>query len=214
MEFDKVVEHLEKIIYKYIDDPTIEIEARLGVYDEDDKIFSSNIGDKRFEEIKKMLDSGTGEHWENPEKYVKQTDYFNDKYRLSVFEDGKQRCIQKNRIENVNFIVENGPFDIRVSISKEIPVDVDSFPIKDKCGNSRTKKRFTYKYKNMWNFDLTEIDEMIDGGNELAYEYEIELNNINKIKNAKYISESLMLKILDAVKMCDEDEEEYKIKII
>lgn len=214
MEFDKVVEHLEQMMYKYIDDPTIEVEVRLGIYDEEDKKFSSNIGDKNFEKIKNLLDSGKDKNWIHPEKYIQQTDYFHGNYRLTVYEDGKQKCVEKKRLENINLVLENGPFDIRVSFSSEIPVDVDSFPVKEKCEYTRSKKRFTYKYK-MWDFEITEINEQVQNGNELAYEYEIELNkNRNKIKNVKYISESMLLKILDAVKHCDEDEEVYTINIM
>lgn len=216
MDFDKVVDHLQKIMNKYIDDPTIEIEARIGIFDEDDnKKFSPNIGDDQFEKIKKLLDSGKDEEWIKPKNCINQTDYFNNKYRLSVYEDGKQRCMEKKRLENVNIVLKDGPYDIRISFSKETPVDVDSFPTKDKCGESRTKKRFTYKYK-MWDFDLTEITHNISGEEGISYEYEIELDNIrNKIKDTTYLSKSIMLKILDIKKVYDEkDDEKYTYEVI
>ena len=208
MKFTKAANHLENVISKYIDDPTIEIEGRIGIKNSDS--FSSNIGDANFEVIKKMLNSGKGKDWLPCEKSINHTDYFDKNYRLSVYEDGTRRCIQKKRIENVDFILDNGTLDFRISISREIPVDIDSFPLTDKCKGSRNKKRSTYKYK-MWDFDLTEITQRKDKGDDTSYEFEIELNSErNKIKNPKYISESIILKLLDAIRCCDDDEQKEK----
>jgi hypothetical protein len=211
MDMSEVIEKVSEVFDKYKDDPLVEIEGRLGIYEEDSRTFGTNIGDEHYENIKKLMMSGN--KWKNTKETL-ETDYISKKLRLSVSDNGEQRCIEKKRLLNINFIIDNGPIDFRVSVSKEIPVDTDKFPLKSKCEHSRTKKRNTWEYK-MWDFDLTEVRTNKKDSEEISYEFEIELRkNRNTIQDSKYLSESLILKMFDVIGTCGTLSESCKIRIV
>lgn len=204
-----VKNELIPLLNKYLNEPHIEIEARLGIYDEETNQFDSNIGDIFYNNIKSILDTSQGNGWKNSQHIV-STDYFFKKYRLSVTNECEQTCIEKIKLETINIVVDEGPIDIRITISKEIPVETSKFPIKEKC-KKREKDRLRYTYK-MWNFDLTKVKL----GNDIFHELEIELENTEDNKDPEYLAHSLILKILDTAKMCNKFEniEDTKLRII
>ena len=199
LKLNESIGSLQPIFEKYLKDPNVEIEGRLGIYDEDKKKFSSNVGKDNYNKIQHLLESCP--KW-NAKDDTNETDYSSKKMRLSQNENGTQRCVKKTRIMVIDFILENGPLDFRVAVNKEVPVDVDSFPTTEKSENVRKKNRKTFQYK-MWNFDLTKVITRKTSIEEHSYEFEIELSKErNEIIDTKYLSESLLLKLLDSIKVC------------
>jgi hypothetical protein len=199
LKLNESIELLKPIFEKYLKDPSIEIEGRLGIYDEDKKKFSSNIGKENYNKIEHLLKSCS--EWVDKGE-INETDFSSKKLRLSQNENGTQRCIKKTRILVVDFVLENGPLDFRVAVNKEIPVDVELFPMREKSESVRKKNRKSFNYK-MWNFDLTKVVTKKSSIEEHSYEFEIELNKEkNNIQDSKYLSESLILKLLDNIKIC------------
>jgi hypothetical protein len=217
MDLKETIDALTVMVDKYINDPTVEIEGRLGIYDENEKIFDSNIGDEFYKKINEMLVSGTGEYWRKTETTL-QTDYLHKNMRLSVSDDASQRCITKERLESLTFILEGGNLDFRISASREVPIDTDKFPTKEKCKFIRQKQRQHFGYK-MWDFDLTEVNSIQTDQKKkkkvIGYEYEIELNRtINDIVDTKYLCHSVLLKLLDAIGSCGKLEPDSKISLV
>jgi hypothetical protein len=54
MDMSEVIEKVSEVFDKYKDDPLVEIEGRLGIYEEDSRTFGTNIGDEHYENIKKL----------------------------------------------------------------------------------------------------------------------------------------------------------------
>ena len=91
------------LLSKHIDDhkndkEPIEIEGRLGFWNEGEKCFDTTIEKKFFDLIKKNLDDS--EVWDNI-MYKKETIYYHKNLRLSVDEKNKKKCIEKKRLEKM-----------------------------------------------------------------------------------------------------------------
>lgn len=210
LKLNESINKLKPIFEKYLEDSSIEIEGRIGIYDEDKKKFSSNIGNKNYQIIENLLESCND--W-TEKKVIHQTDYSDGKLRLTQNEDGTQRCIKKTRKHVEDFIIDNGPLDFRIAINEEISVDVDTFPVTKKSNNVRKKDRKTFSYK-MWDFDLTKVTTKKGKIEETSYEFEIELiKQRNEINDSNYLAESLLLKILDNIKVCG-DMDNTSIRIV
>lgn len=189
-------------VYKKIDN--IELEGRLGIYDIDSNKFDTDIGEEYFGIIKEMLVSFDG--WESVVT-TNTTDYFYNKYRMTVDNETAQRvCVEKKKLVKYSFYDEGLPFDFRISISKEDPVKLNSFPTKgyDKMFK-REKNRTSYTFQNV-RFDLTvvhvEKDDVIEENFEVEIEYIGKFDHEDEYTN-KNILFCLLYKILDCIFACN-----------
>jgi hypothetical protein len=57
IDFSKIVEPIQKALEKYKNLPNIELEGRLGIWDEDNQTFDSNIGEEYYNTINQLLES-------------------------------------------------------------------------------------------------------------------------------------------------------------
>jgi hypothetical protein len=202
MDFTNIIEPVKRILERVRDYNDIEIEGRLGVYDRENGVFETNIGDECYDKIDRLLKSC--QKWESTDKIL-TTDYFYKDLRLTTTDKGNQYCIKKVKLASFTFQNETGEFDFRISISAEIPVRVDEFP-KDKDSlKQREKNRIQCKYDG-FNFDLTNVSmrESKDSNETINYfEYEVEYNEPLKDKDLGRIVYSIILKLLDAIFACD-----------
>lgn len=198
---ETIIEPVCAALEKYKNVPNIEIEGRLGIFDQEGKCFDTNIGEDYYKSIDSLLNSCTV--WDtSAENHI--TDFFNDRLRLSVDNNtAQQYCVEKKKLEKFTFINENGPLDFRISISKEDPVRVDKFPTKNRNSmKQREKKRKSFVMRD-YSFDLTKVtNKNKENIVEEYYEYEVE-NKKKEIKDTKHIVHSIVLKLLDATYACD-----------
>lgn len=216
--FSKIVQNFSDKIQLAYDscDPgeSVELETRLGIYDEDEGYFGSNIGDQAYDNILEMLESG--KRWDAvSEEHT--VDYISDglRYSRTHSPDGEvvETCMRKKRLGNSSFVLEDATIDIRVSLSSETPVEFENFPEHSEAELVREKKRRSYFYK-VFRYDLTEIKTCRPSEDtdftEITYEFEVELlpGNLEKTRKdpeyRNYVCESLLLKTLDAVKAVGE----------
>lgn len=195
----EIVKNVNDVLEKYKNVPNIELEGRLGIYDQETKKFDSNIGEEYHGSISSMLNSFNG--WESKET-SNITDYFTDKLRLSVDnKTARQSCIEKKKLATFTYINENGSLDFRISISKEDPVRVDKFPNKQRSQlfqREKTRESYTLK-KNK--YELSKVNNKNKSGDiEEYYEYEVESKNIDNREQAIF---SIIFKLLDATYACD-----------
>ena len=213
VNFQEIINSVKQLMDKYIDDPSVEIEGRLGIYDADEKKFDSNIGEEYYKIINELLVSAKNEYWRKNNTTV-ETDYYYKNMRLTIGDNGNQRCITKEKLESLSFVINGGILDFRVSASKETPIDTSDFPVKTKCKHVRQKQRQHFNYK-MWNFELTEVNSVENDESVISFEYEIELNKTDcNTKDTKYLSHSLVLKLLDAINACKKIEKENTFFIV
>jgi len=135
--------------------PHLEFEFRLG---KKQKTFNSDIGNERFKKLQNVLLDHKG--W-NDVKYTETTDNFYGKIRKT---ESCDQAITKKKLHN-EITKVSSDFDIRLSLSQEIPCEVCNSTV-TKC---RKKDRISFFHKN-WCIDTTRVSE----GENTAYEVELE----------------------------------------
>lgn len=195
------IECLKELIQKYKSVKNIEIEIRIGII-EDSKFNSGLNSEDFYNKIKERLDSS--QKWTKIEKInYKEKINGNIKKIYNSF-------ICKKKLETIDFNFKGTPYDFRISICSETPIEVNNFnPIL-----IRNKDRISYYYKEC-KFDLTKVET--EYNNEIVEneEFEIELLNLNSSTSDLYRAHSALLKIYDIINMCEEIKSTSKlIKII
>lgn len=195
MSISNIVDTVSSFIEGLEDHTNIELEVRLGVYDSDNKRFESNIGEDAYDTINTLLDSFKG--WEVSNVGVSNT-YGPNNLRLSQFEDGTKKCIEKTRLKDFTYVVENLPFDIRISISRETPTLISKFPKSRKTLQVRDKKTLVRNFQNA-SFELSKVTYN-DQTKNLVEVFEYEVEHIGDLKNnTKESVFQLVYKALDAL---------------
>jgi hypothetical protein len=185
----------------------IEIELRLGQIQYDG--FKSGLNSKDFfNKIKSILDSSkawskkvNNKSEELCHNGIRRTTKFNNKKVM------KNECIKKERILTNDFQYYGTPYDVRISVSNEIPVDDK---IKSNTGVLRKKNRFSYYYKD-YRIDLTEVEQINNQVSEINYELEIEFMNLKNDVTDKYRAHSGLLLIRDIINMCEKIDKDCKL---
>lgn len=197
------IDKLSAIICEYKKKDNIEIELRLGQIQFNE--FKSGLGSKDFFiKIKDTLDSSkvwdkviNNKHEELCMNGIRRTTMFNGKKVM------KHQCIKKERLLNIDYQYSGTPYDLRISVSKEIPVEDK---IKNGTGVLRKKNRFSYYYKD-YVIDLTMVEQIENGVSEIVYELEVEFKNLKNDISDKYRAHSGLLLLRDVINMCEKIEQ-------
>lgn len=188
------IQQITEAYYKHKDDSDIEIESRLGFFNIGK--FDTNVTEEFFHKIKNKFDKTTT--WNNVEK-INKTDYFCDKIRISIEDDGTTECIQKKKLEKLDFEIEDSPLDFRISFSTEKNVPNKNYTSREGL-YTRVKERTRYTLKDVY-FDLTIVTTENNAVVDKTYEIEIEVKPNDK--SCLYNSINLVLKTLDLINMCE-----------
>ncbi|OUX67220.1 MAG: hypothetical protein CBD38_03280 [bacterium TMED178] len=188
------IQKITESYYKHKDNSDIEIEARLGFFNIGK--FDTNVTEEFFLKIKNKFDNTST--WNNVEK-INKTDYYYDKVRISIEDDGTTECIQKKNLEKLDFEIENSPFDFRISFSSEKNVPNKNYTSKEGLF-TRVKERTRYTLKDVY-FDLTVVTTENNAVVNKTYEIEIEIKPNDK--SCLYNSINLVLKTIDVINMCE-----------
>ena len=187
----------------------LEIEVRLG-YIENEEVgkgrFDPDVSETYFKTIAKNLASF--EKWDSVKNTV-STDYFQGDTRLSIDSNATRTCMRKVKLMDYDFDT-GGCFDLRLSVSQEIPLDPDTFDEKSDCKLTRQKKRRSHSLGG-WKFDLTEVTSERDDLNTKSFEVELELEDFWKTAgkynyNLGFIAHSTFMKVRQLVHMCEAPE--------
>lgn len=197
------IDKLSTLICEYKKKDNIEIELRLGQIQFNE--FKSGLSSKDFFiKIKDALSSSkvwdkviNNKHEELCMNGIRRTTMFNSKKVM------KHQCIKKERLLNVDFEYFGTPYDVRISVSKEIPVEDK---IKNGTGVLRKKNRFSYYYKD-YVIDLTMVEQIENSVSEIVYELEVEFKNLKNDISDKYRAHSGLLLIRDVINMCEKLEQ-------
>lgn len=197
--FSAIVEPIKEVLEKYKDTLNVELEGRLGIYNADEGVFDTNIGEESYKKILDMLKSC--KKWEDEDE-VTITDYFSKNLRLSVDDKGNKKCIEKRKVSQHTFVNVTHPFDFRISVSIEEPKDIKRFPSRRDKLKSREKFRKTFNYdKN--SFDITRVDSK-NKENEIATHFEYEVEHVgNFSENIGTDILKIVTRLLDATYACN-----------
>lgn len=174
----ETVDCIVSLIEKNKSQRYLEYEFRIGHLFPD--YFNSEINKRHFYEIKKTLDTMELDN---------SVEIVNIEYTVEYDDTGRRRIldktVKKTALDTVDFYVDNSPFDIRFSISKEQPVKIFS----DNIVKTMKKKRTSYKYR-AWSYDLTITDDT-------KYSIELELDPKATKSDLRKIIYSTLVKVLD-----------------
>ena len=155
-----------------------EIEFRLGR--KGNGMFDTNVGEAVFRKLLRALEKYKG--WESVEVEEYDVYYGPNNIRTTVYPDGTENSIIKARVENIDHNSVDLPFDIRMGISTETPVDV---PDGMEYEMTKHKERTSFVRKNL-RIDMTIVSgdpEDKDCEDENEYQIEFEIMKLSKVKN-------------------------------
>ncbi len=190
----------------YIVIPFVEIEIRLGTMLKNK--FDSSIDKKYFEKIKETLESG---EWEsvtnkNTVEYCKKS----LKFVTDVSTKNPESLLfLKEKVFVKDYQMSFSPFDVRYCISQEFKLNSQksSFSKTDTVLRNKSRKSFTHAD---FRYDLTIVNENIDGVIKTKHEIEIELlvNKNTLTWTDNYITDFLECKIFDLINIVEPVERE------
>jgi hypothetical protein len=191
-------DQIEPIFNQFKNRANVEIEMRLGKITSGK--FDTNCGKQTFQRILAGLEQYQG--WEQVTK-SNTTVYFSGDIRVVDDEDtGVSNSHKKTRLKKTDIHLENKPYDMRFSVSSEVPCPKpgDNTEYED----MRSRKRVSFVRKNL-SIDMTIVGGDTDEHDSEEMErYEIELEIIKpssvKDKNELY---NIVHKIDDILKLCN-----------
>jgi len=168
----------EANILKYRDEPSIEIEVRLGKMNRG--TFDTNIGKQTFETVLRRLrkfDGWDSVHESQCTVYYDQTT--SKRVTMNDVTDEMESSVVKKRVLVDDFSLEGFPFDVRLGISTEVPYDRETSSEEENFTRVKKKKRWSFVRKGL-SIDMTEVSgEAEDKDTEEETEYQIELEILN-----------------------------------
>lgn len=173
MDIRHITDTLYPLVQKYKNEEHTEIEFRLGKFN--GTMFDTNISKPTFDRVMAGLTKYPG--WEKMIGAEHEVFYRDsDGVRISTDQaTGNEDVIKKERILNHDFKhMLNTPFDIRFSVSKEIPMPEDVDREMDK---KKTKQRLSFVRKNL-SIDITIMtgdSHDMDAEESVTYQAEFEI---------------------------------------
>lgn len=175
MNTSTIFEDIKGTIFAQKDVPDTEIEMRLGKFNGD--FFDTNVGKKNFDEILAGLEKFQG--WENKKTESVEVFYYNDSGKRVTWDEdkGTKECIFKQNIVKRDFKdFSQSPYDLRISISREIPASISD---NEEADRMIEKYRRSFIRKNV-SIDMTIISgDVTDMDDEDNKKYQIELEIVN-----------------------------------
>ena len=184
---------------------SLEFEFRIGkiVKQGPKKVFESNINKTLYDTVVKTLK--TCKKWDDVVSSSVENHMGKGDKRTTIDLITKQtKSIEKKRLKNIDIEMVGCPFDIRFSISSEIPLD-DTVDV-SKSTIIRRQNRESFLYR-MWSFDMTQVNTIKtpDKDTDETDSYEIEIELVDKEKAfkfpSKYVAEFGTLLCQDIVQM-------------
>lgn len=192
-EVQSVLDKVFSVFESHKDEENIEVEMRLGNHN--GSLFDTNVGKDVFNRILAGLKKYDG--WEKVDNSTSDI-YYNDEngIRITANQDtGEQKMIQKINVVKQDFT--GSPFDLRFSISREIPTWGEYA-----MDRKRTKVRHSFVRKNL-SIDMTissgdNVD--MDSEEECSYQIELEIVKPSDVKSENELF-NIIHKVNDLAKL-------------
>ena len=206
------VKNIVKILREY---PDAELEARFGQIK--DKTFISGVSRTTIDEILNMMKESP--YIKVAHDWVEEQDFFytynKKQLRTRVKYDSENMKTRPHTIEKSNLgtfdasNISNNSYDIRVSLKREVPINVNDICVNTSLVRIKQRKRLLTTCKT-WAFDFgmvwcgaTKTDaELAQSNNDPIFEIECELIDPTKylsLHDDAYIATSLLLKMIDLI---------------
>lgn len=208
-ELEDGINIFKDLIKKYKKLDNVEIELRIGQIQDESFIPGLN-SNEFYEKILEKLNS-----CKDFKKITNTTeDIISGNYRKTILFNNKrvakQTTMEKVKIETHNLTYTETPYDIRISISKEVPKEEIKIK-KDENSIVRKKQRNSFIYKD-YRIDLTKVITTKNTVDTTSYELEIELLNLKNDVSDVYRAHSALLLIRDCINFCEDICENAKLE--
>jgi hypothetical protein len=194
-------------VYEYMVLPFVELEIRLGTILRER--FDSSVDKKYFEKIRDSLEQS---NWQsivnvNTIEYIKphpDKKKANLKLVTDITNESRTQLFIKENVYNEDFQMSSSPFDVRYSVNQEFNLNsqIGTFNKEECVVRNKTRKSFIQDH---FKYDLTIVNENIDGVIKAKYEIEIELLVTDETLTWKpqYINDFLECKVYDLVNIVE-----------
>lgn len=196
MNIQTVMKKVLPVFEKFKHTEHAEFELRLGKFN--GTFFDTNVGEENFNRILDGLQRYDG--WESVTEKSYEIFYSdNDNVRLTVDDDTEDQVqIQKISMHKEDFKkYKNTPFDVRVSVSKETPIEGEFI-----MNSKRCKKRISFLRKNL-SIDMTISTgdaRDIDAEDATSFQIELEIVDPTKVENNDQLF-NILYKVNDIFKL-------------
>ena len=183
MDVHKICDVIKPIFDKYQNEEFVEMEFRLGKFN--GSFFDVDVGIQNYNRILRGLKMHSG--WEKVISSKMEVYYRDsDNLRISIDENTDETInVKKERVHTENFNnIKNTPYDVRFSVSKEIPLS-ENFECNGDMDKKKMKERVSFVRKNL-SIDVTKCTggtDDIDEENESTYQIEFEIVVPKNLKN-------------------------------
>ena len=202
MDVNKICDVIKHIFDKYQNEEFVEMEFRLGKFN--GSFFDVDVGIQNYNKILQGLKMYSG--WEKVISSKMEVYYRDsDNLRISIDENTDETInVKKERIHTENFNnLKNTPYDVRFSVSKEIPLG-ENFECDGDMDKKKMKERVSFVRKNL-SIDVTKCTggtDDIDEENESTYQIEFEIVVPKNLKNIDELF-NIIYKIKDVFKLLE-----------
>lgn len=202
MDVHKICDVIKPIFDKYQNEEFVEMEFRLGKFN--GSFFDVDVGIQNYNKILQGLKMYSG--WEKVVSSKMEVYYRDsDNLRISIDENTDETInVKKERIHTENFNnLKNTPYDVRFSVSKEIPLG-ENFECDGDMDKKKMKERVSFVRKNL-SIDVTKCTggtDDIDEENESTYQIEFEIVVPKNLKNIDELF-NIIYKIKDVFKLLE-----------
>ena len=196
MNIQTVMKKVLPVFEKFKHTEHVEFELRLGKFN--GTFFDTNVGEENFNRILDGLQRYDG--WESVTEKSYEIFYSdNDNVRLTVDDDTEDQVqVQKISMHKEDFKkYKNTPFDVRVSVSKETPIEGEFI-----MNSKRCKKRISFLRKNL-SIDMTISTgdaRDIDAEDATSFQVELEIVDPTKVENNDQLF-NILYKVNDIFKL-------------
>lgn len=196
MNIQTVMKKVLPVFEKFKHTEHAEFELRLGKFN--GTFFDTNVGEENFNRILDGLQRYDG--WESVTEKSYEIFYSdNDNVRLTVDDDTEDQVqVQKISMHKEDFKkYKNTPFDVRVSVSKETPIEGEFI-----MNSKRCKKRISFLRKNL-SIDMTISTgdtRDIDAEDATSFQVELEIVDPTKVENNDQLF-NILYKVNDIFKL-------------
>ena len=186
--------------------PFVEFEIRFGTIT--GTKFDSCVDKRYFEKIVNTLETGIFENVVTKAT----TEYIKDSLKMV----DETQIIMKENIKNVDTVLTNSPFDIRLSINQEFSLKSYLKSFNNQGAVVRVKNRKSFINKN-YRYDLTIVNQKNNGVSTTKHEIEFELlpNAETLTWDSDYINHFIECRIYDIINIVEPlERENFKIKVL
>jgi hypothetical protein len=174
----------------------LEVEFRLGRKTK--QKFDTNVGLDTYKKVVRRL--WKYPDWEDVSEESVELYYGESDLRVTYNpETEEQVCIKKSLIKNIDVVLPDKQYDVRIGLSTETPSEYDQTLT---FGIVRKRERVSFLRKNL-RIDCSVVEGVpVDGDSEDKKTYHIELEILNPETLNEVIFSNHYAKIFDVLKIC------------